>query len=122
MAIRASVKLDMAELHRLRAGLLAKAADVVSVAAFRVQAGAQQNCVEMNVIDTGATTNSIRPEFAESGLRADIGPSTEYAIYPHEGYHLRNGRYISGRPFLSNALESEREPFTKAIHALGRKR
>lgn len=68
--------------------------------AIRVQGAAKRNCP----VDTGRLRSSISvsQEFTDHGAVTTVGTDVEYAIFVHEGT-----RYIAGRPFLRDALESE---------------
>ena len=57
-------------------------------------------------VDKGKLRASIEIEMkSENGPVAYIGSNVEYAVYVHEGYTRRNGRRVTGRPFLLQALE-----------------
>ena len=84
----------------------------VEIAARHVEARAKVICVEKDIIDTGATMNSINAK--ESGEMVwRIGPTTEYAPFLEFGtVHMR------ARPFMIPALEGESPRFTEAIRQI----
>ncbi len=106
---KVSVKLDLGNLRERREALERKAADVVAVAAHNIEARGKT----LVPFDTGATKNSIKPDFSRNGLQADIGPSTEYAPYLELGTSK-----MAARPFMVPSLEAEAEPFKAALKAL----
>lgn len=57
-----------------------------------------------DIVDTGALRASQRIEFAGPG-EAQFSWDTEYALFVHEGYTLRNGEEIGGRPWTKLGLE-----------------
>ena len=86
----------------------------VEIAARHVEARAKVICVEKDIIDTGATMNSINAK--ESGEMVwRIGPTTEYAPFLEFGtVHMR------ARPFMIPALEGESPKFTEAIRQINK--
>ena len=83
-----AVYADFSELNRFSqrvavagATVLPKAAAAVGKTAHDIVATSQT----FVPVDTAATKNSIFPEFADGGLQADIGPTTEYAPYLEHG-------------------------------------
>jgi HK97 gp10 family phage protein len=84
----------------------------VEIAARHVEARAKQICVEKDIIDTGATMNSINAK--ESGEMVwRIGPTTEYAPFLEFGTI-----HMIARAFMIPALESETPKFTEAIRQI----
>lgn len=67
-------------------------------------------------INTPVLTGRLRASHRESfsNLRGEVGPSTNYAIFVHEGT-----RYMKARPFLRTAVEKNEgivnRFFTKAV-------
>lgn len=58
-----------------------------------------------DIVDTGQLRSSQRVDF-QSSTQAEISWNTEYAVYVHEGYTLRNGVTKQGRPW-TKAAQSE---------------
>lgn len=56
-----------------------------------------------DIVDTGLLRNNRG--LAINGLTAVYFFSQEYALYVHEGYTLRNGRNVPGRPWTTIALQ-----------------
>lgn len=88
----------------------------------------KQWIVAMGAVDTGNMLNSVDGHLAAPGeggpLVGKIEVQAPYAVYVHEGYHLvawghPTGRYISGRPFLANALVATRAILLAKLRALG---
>lgn len=101
-----SVKLDLSGSQQQRATIKARVAQVVAVAAHRIEARQKM----LVPVDTGATKNSIAVTFEDGGLVARIGPSTEYSIYIEAGT-----RHMPARPFVIPALEAEADAFKAAV-------
>lgn len=57
-----------------------------------------------DIVDTGQLRASQQLVFTKP-LEAVYSWSTEYAVYVHEGYTLRNGREVSGRPWTQTAIQ-----------------
>lgn len=88
--------------------------DVVVKTAHDVEAEAKSIVIRKDIIDTGATLNSIAV-FPVPGDRfaRHVGPTTDYSI------HLEFGtRYIAARPFMTPAAESKRRSFADAMMAV----
>lgn len=66
---------------------------------FTIQAGSMRNTPVL----TGRLRASHRSQFAD--LRGEVGTHTNYDIFVHEGT-----RYMRGRPFLREAVESSEQP------------
>lgn len=97
-------RLDEAE-RQLLGGMLRQ---IVEAAAFKVEARAK----DLVPVDTGATKNSIATtiEGDAAETTAQIGPTTEYAIY------LEFGTYrMAPRPFLRPALAEVKPQFVEAV-------
>ena len=102
--VSVEVKVDTAKLRAIIEQAKPKLEKVVQIAAREIERDGKRAAP----VDTGATKNSIQPEF--KGLSARIGPSTEYAM------HLEFGTVsMPARPFMIPALESARPRFIKAI-------
>jgi len=56
-----------------------------------------------DIVDTGQLRASQRIDPIQDNAYR-IYWTAEHALYVHEGYTLRNGRRMPGRPFASNAL------------------
>jgi len=109
MAFSIEVKIDDTNLRSMALETHAKIRQVVTIAAHNVERRAKEKVP----VDTGATKNSIQPEFDPSGTAARIGPSTEYAPHLEFGTHR-----MRARPFLIPALEAERVPFIAAVRSI----
>lgn len=57
-----------------------------------------------DIVDMGQLRSSQQIVFTQP-LEAVFSWNTEYAAYVHEGYILRNGREIQGRPWTQVAIE-----------------
>ncbi len=57
-----------------------------------------------DIVDTGQLRASQQVEFV-SDSEAQFSWNVEYALYVHEGYQLRNGREVSGRPWTTKGLK-----------------
>jgi hypothetical protein len=55
------------------------------------------------IVDTGQLRSSQRLEFITDS-EAQFSWPTEYALYVHEGYTLRNGSQQPGRPWTTEGL------------------
>ncbi len=104
-----TVKVEDAKLKALSASLLSQLKDVVAIAAHNIERRGKEKVP----VDTGATRNSIQPEFRDNGLSARIGPSTWYAPFLEFGTRFR-----AARPFMLPALEAERASFIKAVQQI----
>jgi hypothetical protein len=56
-----------------------------------------------DIVDTGQLRSSQLVVF-NNDLEASFFWPTEYAVYVHEGYTLRNGKTVAGRPWTRVAL------------------
>ena len=57
-----------------------------------------------DIVDLGQLRSSQQVVFTKP-LEAVFSWPTEYAVYVHEGYTLRNGQEIQGRPWTTIALQ-----------------
>ena len=73
-----------------------------------VEAEGKQNIIEKDIIDTGATLNSMQTVMA--GDEAHIGPTTDYAIY-----HEMGTSRMAARPFLRPALAENKDAILRAV-------
>jgi hypothetical protein len=67
--------------------------------------GAFPSHPDSDIVDTGQlrasqTVNKV------SDFQSDFSYPTEYALYVHEGYTMKNGRVIIGRPWTEKAAEN----------------
>lgn len=67
------------------------------------ESGAFPNYPDRDLVDTGRLRASQRVDFPRRG-KAIFSWSTEYALYQHEGYTLRNGQNWPGRPWTREGL------------------
>lgn len=88
----------------------------VDKSAFDVERIAKQNIVDKNIIDTGATLNSVGVTRSGGGTfaRAEIGPTTEYAPYLEEGTYR-----TPPRPFMAPAIDEVEPGFVAAMEQIG---
>ena len=100
------VRIEDSKLRALTDDVLPRLRAVVSIAAHNIERRGKEKVP----VDTGATKDSIQPEFGSQGLSARIGPSTTYAPFLEFGTHR-----MAARPFMVPALELERGPFIEAI-------
>jgi len=82
--------------------------------AHDVEAEAKVIVILKDIIDTGATLNSIQvhPVAGERFARR-VGPTTDYAIHLELGTHR-----MAARPFMTPAAESKRQSFSDAVMAV----
>lgn len=64
---------------------------------------------------TGATHDSIRIEFTDGMLTAEVGPTTEYSEYLEYGT-----RFMDAQPFVNPALEEQKPKFERDMKKLVR--
>lgn len=57
-----------------------------------------------DIVDTGQLRSSQQLVFTKP-LEAIYSWPVEYAVPVHEGYTLRNGRFVQGRPWTRTAIE-----------------
>lgn len=74
-----------------------------------VEGAAKQNIIAQDIIDTGATLNSVAVREVGEG-EVEIGPATEYAIH-----HEFGTRYMAARPFMRPALDENQAAIEEAI-------
>lgn len=84
--------------------------------AHDIEARAKQIMGEKNIIDTGATVNSIAvTKVGDHAWR--IGPSTDYALFLEVGHHTRGGSFVPARPYMGPAGEAEFPGILAALKA-----
>tara|TARA_Y100000310_G_scaffold293809_1_gene323719 strand:+ start:1658 stop:1951 length:294 start_codon:yes stop_codon:yes gene_type:complete len=83
--------------------------DVVEIAGRNIEGRAKSIIIRDDIIDTGATLNSVESRTAGK-LEREIGPTTEYAPY----LELGTSR-MPARPFMVPAKEAEEGPFRQAL-------
>lgn len=76
-----------------------------------VEGAAKENIIAQDIIDTGATLNSVAVDV--EGDEAHIGPATEYAIY-----HEYGTRTMRARPFMGPALTESQAEIEAAVAAV----
>lgn len=59
---------------------------------------------QRDIVDTGVLRSSQQVNFTKP-LEAVFSWPVEYAAYVHEGYILRNGRKVEGRPWTTIAAQ-----------------
>lgn len=104
-------------------GLVAGMSEAVAASVHDGEALTKQWIVGMGAVDTGNMLGSVQGS-PTGPLEGKIEVGAPYAVYVHEGYHLvawghPTGRYISGRPFLANALVATRAILLARLRALG---
>lgn len=119
MGMTVQTRVEWRGAPELEAGI----ADAVASTVHDGEALTKQWIVEMGAVDTGHMLNSVHGEMT-GRLEGRIVVGASYAVYVHEGYHLvawghRTDRYITGRPFLANALVPTREILLSRLEALG---
>ena len=62
---------------------------------------------------TGDTKGSIRLDLLDSGLTAEVGPTTEYAEYLEYGT-----RFMEAQPFLKPAFDDQKKQFERDMKRL----
>src|SRR3990167_3069724 len=93
LSMDVEVRVDTGGIDALLAQMTPALQDVLKLAAFNIQATSRQ----LVPVDTGATKNSIQPDFSQlANLQVSIGPSTHYAPYLEFGT-----RYMAARPFMT---------------------
>jgi HK97 gp10 family phage protein len=86
-----------------------EASQVVRKTTFDVEAGAKR----LAPVDTGLLRNSIQ-SLLEGDLTGVVFTNVEYSVYLEYGT-----RRMSARPFMTPALEAERQPFIRALQSIG---
>ena len=135
------VTLDTKVLDKIIEKFPDEASEIVRKAAFNVEGYAKMKAA----VDTGAMMNSIytvtekldgytvaaskakkanpkvetspHPE-PKDRFTAHVGPCVEYGIYVELGHYLRNGDFVSAKPFLLPALLSVEPWFMAQWHKL----
>ena len=102
-----------AELKRASAETQPKAEQVVAKSAYDLEAQGKANILAMDAVDTGDTLNTTSVDFI-SGLIAEVGPTTHYAVWVHDGTWK-----MPPRPFMTNALQTIEPSFIAAMEQLG---
>lgn len=104
-------RLDDRRLQHLIATMGDQLEDVIEKGGRDIEAAAKSIVIEKDIIDTGATLNSIdsRRVAGDRFARA-IGPTTDYAIHLELGTHR-----MPARPFMTPAMEMNRKPINDAI-------
>jgi HK97 gp10 family phage protein len=103
-----SLKLDITILNRITSELRPKASEIIRRTAFTVQGKAQQ----LAPVDTGALKNSLHTEIKDP-LMAIVADGVEYGIYQELGTYK-----MAAHPFLTPAIESERQGWEEAWREL----
>jgi len=104
-----TITADTTGLENLATQTADRLKDVLRIAAFQVEKTGKQ----LVPVDTGATKNSIRPDFDDlNKLEVRVGPSTEYAPFLEFGSHAGRRK---ARPFMTPALEKQRKSFLAAV-------
>ena len=62
---------------------------------------------------TGQTKDSIKCEIKDSGLAAEVGPTTEYS-----GYLEYGTRFMDAQPYIRPAFEEQKRQFVKDLNKL----
>lgn len=101
-----------ADLKRIGDETQPMAEAAVAKAAHDLEAQGKANIVSMGAVDTGAMLNSTSADI--SGLQAIVGPTTNYAVYVHEGTWKNGGP----RPFMSNAADTVEPQFLAAMQQI----
>lgn len=68
------------------------------------EVGAFGSHPDSDIVDTGRLRSSQQLDFT-GDTTADLSWPVEYALYVHEGYVLRNGRVVIGRPWSELARD-----------------
>jgi len=97
-------------LPRIQGQLERALSALVRKTAFRIEAKAKEDCP----VDTGTLRNSIQT-VVESDTKATVGTPIEYAPYVHDGT-----RRMKGRPFLTEAADTEGKDFQKDVQEIER--
>ncbi len=115
-----SIEFDFSAVYELAADLgnagaeaQALAEVVVAKSAADLEAQGKANIVSMGAVDTGTMLNSTSTDL--NGLTAEVGPTTNYAVYVHEGTWKNGGP----RPFMSNAATTIEPAFLEAMGQIG---
>lgn len=93
-----------------------QASKVVRRTAFAIVASGQADAP----VDTGATRDSIHASAPSGGslsgfsLEAEIGPTTEYAPYPHDGTSR-----IPPNPYMDRAADKHTPEFVEGLTQIG---
>lgn len=64
---------------------------------------------------TGDTASSINVEITDGGLKARVGPTTDYAEYVEYGT-----RFMEAEPFVKPALDAQKDKFKSDLKKLVR--
>lgn len=95
----------------------ARGSAVLRRGAFAIEADAKATIIALDVFETGATLNSVSTSFAGDGrtgsMTAEIGPTTDYAVYPHDGTSV-----LPGRPYMAIAFDRQLPGFESAVAQL----
>lgn len=76
------------------------------------EADVKENVVKYDVIDTGNLLNSVAGR-STGQARGEVVSGAEYSAYQNFGT-----RFISGRPFFSDAIETARKEFPERFREL----
>mgnify|MGYP000959193211 CR=1 FL=1 len=106
MSIRIDLQKNLS--GELTKSLRAELAKVVRETAFAIEADAKQRAP----VDTGALRSSIQADVkdAETLLQAEVAVGVEYGPYVELGTV-----HQSAQPFLTPAVEAQRQPFEQRI-------
>ncbi len=115
-----SIDFDFSAVYTLAADLAsyadgaeAMAEIAVAKTAADLETQGKANIVAMGAVDTGAMLNSTSADI--NGLTAVVGPTTNYAVYVHEGTWKNGGP----RPFMSDAADTVEPAFIEAMAQIG---
>lgn len=82
--------------------------------AFDIEADAKMLIEAYDAVDTGTMLGSVSTTITGDGrtgaMRAEVGPTAEYAIYVHEGTSV-----MPGRPFMGDAFDRRMPGYTSAL-------
>lgn len=107
----AEVRQLAASVHTAAAKLESQVSVVVRASGLLVEKNAKEIIVAKDIIDTGATLNSVGVDVLDGGLTVIVGPTTHYSVY------LENGTYrMEARPFMEPAANLVEPQFVEAIH------
>jgi len=126
----------IAKFKRLKLSVKAGIKDAVNDSALNIMTDAKKRLRDWPAIDTGRLRSSIRPEFFNMGMAAEIGTNVAYAAFVEFGTGRKGSSTLPGniplpqgykhggisgmraRPYLFPAYFAEEKDFQKAISKL----